>query len=68
MAEHRFVFIAEGEVFMQLAISDDSNPRSPMWVAGLSSNPTVIDATNLPEVVPGWTYDGVNFVPPQISE
>lgn len=65
MATRRFVFIAEGDVFMQLQFDDEVNSdRSTAWAAGLASDPIVIDVTNRPDVVPGWTWDGANFVAP----
>jgi hypothetical protein len=65
MTQRRFVFIAEGDVFMQLLMQDDFDKLAPMWAAGLSSNPVVVEVTNSPNVVPGWTYDGESFYSPE---
>lgn len=66
MAIRRFVFIVDGDVFMQLQFDDQSQgARSQGWAAGLSSSPAVIEVTNQPNVVPGWTWDGTSFVEPQ---
>ncbi len=66
MAIKRFVFIAEGDVFMQLQFDDElQGQKSQSWSAGLQSSPVVVDVTNMPEVVPGWTWDGEKFIAPQ---
>jgi len=66
MAVRRFIFIVDGDVFMQLQFDDQSQGiKSEGWAAGLSSSPTVIEVTNQPDVVPGWTWDGVEFKAPQ---
>lgn len=66
MAFKRYVFIVEGDVFMQLQFDDESQGvRSQGWAAGLSSSPIVIDVTDQPNIIPGWTWDGNNFNPPQ---
>jgi hypothetical protein len=66
MAQRRFIFVVEGDVFMQLLFDDEiTGERGASWAAGLNSNPTVIEVTNDPQVVPGWTWDGSNFIPPQ---
>lgn len=66
MAIRRFVFIAEGDIFMQLLFDDESQGvRSQGWSAGLSSSPIVIDVTDQPDIIPGWTWDGINFIPPK---
>jgi hypothetical protein len=66
MALKRFIFVAEGDAFMQIQFDDEtSHPHAKAWVAGLLSNPTVIEVTNNPEVIPGWTWDGNSFNPPQ---
>jgi hypothetical protein len=65
MALKRFVFIAEGDVFMQLQFDDEiDGQRSQSWSAGLQSAPIVIDVTNRPEVIPGWIWDGNDFIAP----
>jgi hypothetical protein len=55
------VFVVEGDVVGTLHIPDTA-PNYERIVAGLSSNPTVIDATSTPDVKFGWTYDGTNFL------
>jgi hypothetical protein len=50
---------------MQLVMQDDYDSKAPMWAAGLSSNPTVVEVTDSPEVLPGWTYDGTSFHAPE---
>jgi hypothetical protein len=61
----RFVFVAEGDVFMQLQFDDETaGERSQAWAAGLNSSPTVIEVTDSPDVVPGWTWDGTSFSNP----
>ena len=66
MAIRRFVFIVDGDVFMQLQFDDQSQGiKSEGWAAGLSSSPTVIEVTDQPSVVPGWTWDGIEFKAPQ---
>ena len=65
MAIRRFVLIAEGDVFMQIQFDDEtSHPNAAAWAAGLLSNPTVVEATNQPEVIPGWTWNGTEFITP----
>lgn len=66
MAIRRYVFIADGDVFMQMQIDDDAQgARSQGWAAGLASSPIVVEVTDRPDVVPGWTWDGTTFVQPQ---
>lgn len=63
----RYVFIAEGDVFMQLQFDDSiDGERSAAWAAGLNSSPTVIEVTDMPDVVPGWTWDGETFINPDL--
>lgn len=66
MTFKRFVLIAEGDVFMQIQFDDEiTSPNAATWVAGLLSNPVVVDVTDQPTVVPGWVWDGNSFTPPQ---
>jgi hypothetical protein len=66
MTTRRFVLIAEGDVFMQVQFDDEiSSPNAAAWAAGLASNPTVIEVTDQPNVVPGWAWNGDSFTPPQ---
>ncbi len=65
MAIRRFVCVTEGDVFMQIQFDDTiGGARSTAWAAGLASSPTVIEVTDQPNVVPGWTWDGTNFIAP----
>jgi hypothetical protein len=65
MAVRRFVFIVDGDVFMQLQFDEDGQGiKSAAWAAGLASSPTVVEVTDRPEVVPGWTWDGNSFIAP----
>lgn len=66
MAVKRYVFIAENDVFLQFSFDDEnSHPRAAAWAAGLSSNPICIEVTDRPEVIPGWTWNGIEFVAPE---
>lgn len=63
----KYALIAEGDVFMTISF-DDSLPQTEAWVAGLASNPVVIEITNNPDIENikgGWTWDGTNFKAPQ---
>ena len=65
MATRRFVCVTEGDVFMQIQFDDTiGGTRSTAWAAGLASSPAVIEVTDQPNVVPGWTWDGTNFIAP----
>jgi hypothetical protein len=51
---------------MQVQFDDEiSSPNAAAWAAGLASNPTVIEVTDQPNVVPGWAWNGDSFTPPQ---
>lgn len=66
MSIKKFAFVAEGDVFHTWEISIDENGHGPeMLIAGLQSNPTVIEVLDpdLP-VGLGWTFDGTNLIPP----
>lgn len=66
MSIKKFAFIAEGDVFHTWEITIDDNGHSPeMLLAGLASNPIIVEVLNpdMP-VGPGWTYDGFNLIPP----
>lgn len=66
MALRRYVFIVDGDVFMQMQFDDESQgARSQGWAAGLASSPTVMEVTDQPSVIPGWTWDGSVFIEPQ---
>lgn len=64
MSENKiFALVVDGEVFGTLHFGPAAQNYDRM-VAGLSSNPTVVDATDTPSVTFGWTYDGSRFNPP----
>jgi hypothetical protein len=65
MTTRVFAFIADGDVFMRFYISDDGLVQNTGYIAGLQSNPQVVDVTDIDlPVEQGWTYDGENFNPP----
>jgi hypothetical protein len=67
MSESRirvFAFVVDGDVVATFHIPSDAPNHERLW-AGLSSNPTVIDATETVGVQFGWKYDGQNFVAPE---
>ncbi len=50
---------------MRFYISDDGLVQNTGYIAGLQSNPQVIDVTDIDlPIEQGWTYDGENFNPP----
>jgi hypothetical protein len=59
----RFAFIVDGEVVGTIHIPTVAPNYERLW-AGLSSNPTVVESTDNPDVQFGWTYDGQNFAAP----
>jgi hypothetical protein len=66
MKPRRFVLLVDNEAFMQLNINPSN--YSEMYIAGLQSNPTIIDITDLgvPEgPVTGWMWDGETLKAPQ---
>jgi len=58
-----FAFVVDGDVVATIHVPSIAANHERFW-AGLSSNPTVVEATNVPGVDFGWTYDGQNFVAP----
>lgn len=63
----KYALIAEGDVFMTISF-DDTMPQTEAWVAGLASNPVIVEITNDPNIQNikgGWTWDGVEFKEPQ---
>ena len=58
-----FAFVVDGEVATVIPMRTEYMPAE---VAALSSDPKVIvlKPTQKDLVVPGWTYDGTNFIPP----
>lgn len=65
MAKRKFVFIAEGDVFLRIVFDEDQHPLTEAWSAGLKSNPVIIEIPIDSPVKNGWTWDGNNFIPPQ---
>lgn len=59
-----FAFVVDGEVVTTFHIPNTVANYERIW-AGLSSSPTVIDATETPGVQFGWTYDGQRFIAPE---
>jgi len=53
--------IADGDVFHTWTITLENNEA---LTAGVESTPIFVDITDRPEVTAGWTYDGINFIPP----
>lgn len=63
----KYAFIAEGDVFMTISF-DDAQPQTEAWVAGLASNPVIVEITNDPNIENikgGWTWDGSVFRAPE---
>lgn len=46
MALRRIAFTQDDTVFMTLAIDDSESPKHEMWVAGLVSDPKLIEITD----------------------
>lgn len=55
--------IAEGKVFMMVHM-ESSSLESQGIIAGLLSNPIIVDISDHPEVDVGWTWNGQSFNPP----
>ena len=61
----KFALIAEGDVFMVLTINDEINPQqSERWVAGLNSNPVVVEFSAEEPIDVGWIYSNGEFAQP----
>ena len=61
----KFALIAEGDVFMVLTINDEISPQqSERWVAGLNSNPVVVEFPAEEPIDVGWTYSNGEFIQP----
>jgi hypothetical protein len=58
-----YAFIVDGDVFGTLYIPQNA-PNYERLIAGLSSGPSIVDATGVDGVRFGWTFDGTNFVAP----
>ena len=67
MAEKKFAMIVDSEVFAVFSFDPEmatTNPNIPRIIAGMSSSPTVVDASEIDGVAWGWTYNGSEFIPP----
>jgi len=65
----KFAFVAEGDVFMVWTFdSEDTDGADPakveMIMAGMSSNPKVIEFSPNQPITEGWTHDGIGFRQP----
>jgi len=61
----KFAFVVEGEVFWLLPISGPSTHGAlQRIIAGLKSNPKIIDVTNNNTVLEGDIWDGNSFSRP----
>lgn len=69
MSLRKFAFVAEGDVFTtwQFDPEDKSyGPNAEMIIAGLLSNPTIVECTDTLEVGIGYTWDGKEFKEPSV--
>jgi hypothetical protein len=64
MATKTFAFVVDSEVIGTLTIPDTAVNAERLW-AGLSSNPTVVDATDAAGLQIGWIWDGESFSSPE---
>jgi hypothetical protein len=60
----RFAIVVDGDVVSVLHVLSTSS-QYERWVAGLSSNPTIIESTHNPDVDYGWHWDGSDFYLPE---
>lgn len=62
MTIHRFAFIADGDVFSLFMVDSERAPEdSGRIIAGMQSNPIVVEIGDDTPVNVGWTYDGKQF-------
>jgi len=65
MANERFVFLANNEVFWVLDIDDEKYNKGPQVRAGLASSPKII-IVDKDQVVPDFSvWDGTEFKAPE---
>jgi len=66
MTIYKFALIAGNDVFSIMSInSEDPNPIVPRLIAGMQSDPVILDVTSdNPEINIGWVWDGEVFIPP----
>jgi len=68
--ERKFAFVAEGDVFMVMSF-DDTDPenmdpaRFQMILAGMASNPQVVEFMPDQDIGEGWRHDGIGFIRPK---
>jgi hypothetical protein len=68
--KRKFAFVAEGDVFMVWTFDSEETEGAPdekiaMILAGMSSNPKVIEFMPDQDIGEGWTHDGIGFVRPR---
>lgn len=69
MSLKKFAFVAGDDVFTVWSIDPETSSDTEIAtriVAGLQSNPKVVDITELTDlnIGLGWTYNGTDFIPP----
>lgn len=67
MAQKKYAMIVDSEVFAVFMFDTadiESNPNVARIIAGMSSNPTAVDASDVEGIAWGWTYDGTTFTQP----
>lgn len=67
MAVHQFAVVVDGDVVTVLAVDTDGHDpegSAHRIIAGLSSDPKIIDITGTEGIDYGWTWDGEIFLPP----
>jgi len=66
MATRKFAVIAGEDVFTVFVLDDDPevNPNGPRHAAGFASNPVMVEVSEDSPVTLGWTYNGLEFIPP----
>jgi hypothetical protein len=66
MTWKRYAGVTGNDVFTIFSFDSDqtTNNYGPRMDAGMSSNPTFIQIPDGMDVLPGWSYNGTDFVPP----
>ena len=65
MALKVFALLADGEVFMRMSLDTEQNELAPMWIAGLQSDPKVVEVTDVPHTVDtGWQLVDGEWIEP----
>ena len=70
MTVHKFAFVAEGDVFTVWTFNSESTEEGSseemaMIIAGMSSNPKIVEITTDQKIGLGWTYNGTEFEAPK---